>query len=241
MGPRCSFRHMRRARAAAQNAVMHSLLHTISIGTHVLCGTAALGLGLAQLWAPKGGDLHRRLGRLFTRMVWTVVATASFGLVVFGFRAFLAVLTLLVAYWTYSGVRAVRNRESGPTMRDGAASFGALLVAAAFAFSLPRLHFPWVPSIIYSTLATVTLLALYDLSRFWFPRNWHRELWRYEHAVKMLGAHGAIVAAFSGTVLPGLQPFSQIMPSVLWTILQVFFVVQLRMRASPVDKGRSTA
>ena len=47
-------------------------------------------------------------------------------------------------------------------MRDGAASTGALLVAAAFAFSLPRLHFPWVPSIIYSTLATVTLLALYD-------------------------------------------------------------------------------
>ena len=194
---------MRRARAAAQNAVMHSLLHTISIGTHVLCGTMALGLGLAQLWVPKGGNLHRRLGRLFARMVWTVVATASFGLVVFGFRAFLAVLTLLVASWTDAGLRAIRNRDSGPTMRDGAASFGALLVAAAFAFSLPRLHFLWVPSIIYSTLATVTLLALDDLSRFCFPKNWHRDLWRARAAVKMLGAHGAIVAAFSGTIHQG--------------------------------------
>jgi hypothetical protein len=37
----------------------------------------------------------------------------------------------------------------------------------------------------------------------------------------MLGAHGALAAAFAGTVLSDFQPFSQIAPSAIWTLAMV--------------------
>lgn len=209
---------------------MESSLHFTNIVLHVVCGTAALALGLVQLLASKGGATHRRLGRWFVYLVWLVVATAALGLALFGFRAFLAVLTLLVAYWTYSGMRAARNRGRGPQLQDGVASAVGLAAVVGFSYWLPYVRFPWVPAIIYSTLGTLTLVALYDLSRFAFPRGWHDRLWQYEHIVKMIGAHAAVVAAFSGTVLAALQPYSQILPSVIWTGLQVGFVMQHRAR-----------
>lgn len=211
---------------------MDSVWQTFNIVVHVTCGTAALVIGLVQLVSPKGGARHRRLGEWFVRLVWAVVVTASLGLVLFGFRAFLAVLTLLVAYWTYSGLRTVRTRERGPVWQDGAVSAAALASVTVFVFYLPYVRVPWVPAIIYSTLATLALVSIYDLCRFLFPKQWHRELWLPEHVVKMLGAHAALAAAFSGTVLSGFQPFSQIAPSVVWTLLQVAFVVQVRRRAT---------
>lgn len=215
-------------RTMARTRALVDSLHTINIALHVICGTAALALGLGQLVAPKAGPLHRRLGRLFGHLVWTVVATAAVGLALFGFRAFLGVLTLLVAYWTYSGVRAARTRGRGPRLQDGMASALGLAAVVTFCFWLPYVRFPWVPSIIYSTLATLTLVVVYDLCRFVFPSHWHERLWPYEHIVKMIGAHAAIVAAFSGTVLSALQPYSQILPSVVWTGLQIGFVLQHR-------------
>jgi len=211
-----------------EDIFMDPIPQTVNIVLHVLCGTAALVLGLVRLFSAKGGGRHRRVGLLFAYLVWAVVATAAIGLVLFEFRAFLAVLTLLVAYWTYSGVRAARGRGRGPQLQDGVASVVGLAAVALFCYWLPSVRVPWVPSIIYSTLGTLTLVALYDLGRFAFPPGWHDRLWQYEHMVKMIGAHAAIVAAFSGTALSGLQPYSQILPSVVWTALQIGFVMHHR-------------
>jgi uncharacterized membrane protein len=212
--------------------VMHdSIAHTLNIGVHVVFGTAALTLGILQLVAAKGGPRHRLVGRLFMRAAWLVVLTATTGLTLFRFGAFLAVLTLLVAYWLYSGVRALRIRHTGPTMQDAAASCFGLLSVVIFLYYLPSVRYPWVPSIIYSTLATLTAVALYDLTRFAFPKRWFESLWLYEHVVKMIGAHGAIVSAFAGTVLPFWQPFSQVIAPVVWTALQLGFVVHIARRA----------
>ena len=122
-------------------------------------------------------------------------------------------------------MRALRIRSTGPTRQDAGAAVGALVAVAIFLYFLRHIRSPWVPAITYSTLGTLAALATYDLSRFLFPRDWFESLWLYEHLVKMIGAHGAIVAAFSGTVLSFLQPFSQIAPSVIWSTLQVVFVV----------------
>jgi uncharacterized membrane protein len=211
--------------------IQDSLPHTLNIVVHVLFGTAALALGLVQLVAAKGGQRHRILGRLFVRAAWIVVATAAAGVALFRFSAFLAVLTLLVAYWTYSGVRAVQIRHTGPTLQDGLVSIAGLVAVAVFLYYLPRIRFPWVGTIIYSTLGTLTAVALYDLCRFAFPRRWFESLWLYEHIVKIIGAHGAIVSAFAGTVLSAWQPYSQILPSGIWTALQLGFVIQRSRRA----------
>jgi hypothetical protein len=162
------------------------------------------------------------------------------GLSLFRFGAFLAVLTLLVAYWLHSGVRALRIRHGGPARQDAVAAVSALIAVALFVYFLPRVRSPWVPAITYSTLATLALLATYDLSRFLFPKRWFESLWLYEHVVKMIGAHGAIAAAFAGTVLPFFQPFSQLAPSVIWTGLQIGFVIQQARRRRRSDVRSAT-
>jgi hypothetical protein len=196
---------------------MLELAHTVNIVVHVAAGTLGLGLGFVQLGGRKGKGGHAARGRLFLVCVWIVVATASIGLSAVRFVAFLGVITLLVAYWAYSGYRALHIRDTGPTLQDAMASCVGLGAAAAFVMFLQRATFPWAPMVIYSTLASLAAICTYDLVRFSFPARWYRQLWLTEHIVKMLGAHGALAAAFSGTVLAGWQPFSQIAPSVFWT------------------------
>ena len=250
MDPGAVFRHMCGASVRARMPVKEevtvlqdSVPHAINVLIHVVCGTAALALGFWQLIRVKGGTAHHQVGRWFVRAVSVVVVTAATGLALFRFGAFLAVLTLLVAYWLYSGVRASRMREAGPCLQDALVSVTALLAVALFLYFLPRVRFPWVPAVIYSSLGTLAALAFYDLSRFAFPRRWFRTLWVYEHAAKMLGAHGSVAAAFAGTVLPAWQPISQMAPPAIWTVLQIGFLVHIywRARASSRAEARRVA
>ena len=196
---------------------MFEVAHAANIVVHVAAGTLGLGIGFVQLGGRKGKGRHAARGRVFLACVWIVVATASIGLTAFRFVAFLGVITLLVAYWAYSGYRALHIRDTGPTPHDAVASCVGLGAAAAFVVFLQRATFPWAPIVIYSTLASLAMICTYDLVRFSFPTRWYRRLWLTEHIVKMLGAHGALAAAFSGTVLVGWQPFSQVAPSAFWT------------------------
>src|SRR5687768_15965875 len=85
----------------------YSSVHIANVAVHVVFGTLALVIGLVQLVGRKGGHVHLRRGQWFLGCVTVVVGTASIGLAVFRFTAFLAVITLLVAYWSYSGYRAL--------------------------------------------------------------------------------------------------------------------------------------
>lgn len=207
-----------------------SVAHSGNVIVHVIAGTLALILGFIQLVRRKGGPGHSSRGRVFLWCVAVVVVTAALGLMAFRFVAFLAVITLLVAYWGYSGYRALQIRAVGPGLRDSTASCAGLVAAALFVMFLHRVRLPWAPVVIYSTLGTLVLVCSYDLARFAFPRRWYRRLWLYEHIVKMLGAHGALAAAFSGTVLAPWQPVSQVAPSMIWTMAMLGFVLYYRRR-----------
>lgn len=219
--------------ASIGSAMIHeSWTHTVNIVVHVVFGTLALLLGFVQLVTRQGGARHISRGRLFVRSVWIVVGTATIGLVVFRFSAFLAVITLLVAYWAYSGVRALRIRHTGPAIQDAVVSACGLGAVALFVLYLQTVRFPWAPQVIYSTLGTLTAVCLYDLARFTFPRRWFATLWRYEHLVKMIGAHSAVLAAFAGTVLSAWQPYSQLLPSVFSTAAMIGYVIYFATRPS---------
>ena len=206
--------------------------HTANLVVHVLFGTLALVLGLVQLVTHKGGASHRARGRWFLGSVWIVVGTATTGLVLFRSRADLVAVTLLIAYWAYSGMRALRIRNVGPVTQDAFVSVCALIAAGLLVLYLQTGRFPWAPAVVYSTLGTLVLLSLYDLARFTFPKRWFETLWLYEHLVKMIGAHSSVVTAFSGTVLWAWQPYSQLVPSMLWVAAMIGFVVRIRLRAA---------
>lgn len=88
----------------------------------------------------------------------------------------------------------------------------------------------------YSTFGTLVLLSLYDLARFAFPARWFETLWLYEHLVKMIGTHSAAVTAFSGTVLWAWQPYSQLVPSLIWVAAMIGYAVRIRRRAASTPR-----
>jgi uncharacterized membrane protein len=132
----------------AHDRGMLELAHTANIVVHVAAGTLGLVIGFVQLGGRKGKGGHAARGRVFLASVWMVVATASIGLTAFRFVAFLGVITLLVAYWAYSGYRALHIRDTGPTTPDAVASGVGLAAAAAFVIFLQRATFPWAPMVI---------------------------------------------------------------------------------------------
>lgn len=216
--------------SSGASIVQETLPHTVNVVIHVGFGTLALILGLIPLLARKGGRQHIRFGRWFLACITVVIMTAVIGIFAFGFRAFLGVITLLAAYEAYSGFRALRIRFTGPRTVDTVVSVLALGAAALFIFPLRSIHLSWSPAIIYPTLGTLVAVAIYDLARLAFPKSWFATTWFYEHLVKMIGAYTAVVSAFSGTVLEGWQPWSQIAPSILGTAAMLGFIVYYQSR-----------
>lgn len=216
--------------SSGASIVQETVPHTVNVAIHVAFGTVALILGLIPLVTRKGSRLHMRFGRWFLACLAFVIATAVIGIAVFGFRAFLGVITLLSAYEGYSGFRALRIRFTSPNAIDAAISLLALGAALSFILYIRSVHFPWSPAVIYPTLGTLVAVAIYDLVRFSFPRSWFGRTWFYEHLIKMIGAYTAVVSAFSGTVLERWQPWSQIAPSILGVTAMLGFIAYGRAR-----------
>jgi hypothetical protein len=214
--------------------IQESLPHTVNVVVHVVFGTLALAAGLGALLARKGSPLHIRCGRYFLGCLAVVISTATIGIVAFGFRAFLGVITLLAAYQAYSGYRVLRTRSTGLQLQDAVVALAGLATTALFVWFLESTHTPWSPVVVYPTLGTLALVALYDLARFAFPKRWLEKSWFYEHLIKMLGAYNAVVSAFAGTVLAGWQPYSQILPSVLGLFATAGFIAYFHRRPRPV-------
>ena len=94
------------------------------------------------------------------------------------------------------------------------------------------------PAVVHSTLGSLVLLSLYDLARFAFPARWYETLWLYEHLVKMIGAHGSAITAFSSTVLWAWQPYSQLVPLMLWVAAMIGRGDRAACRARTVGGSR---
>lgn len=200
------------------------LLHTLNITLHVLAGTAALVVGLIALSARKPSAKHFRYGRLFLHLLAAVVGTGFIGLLFFRSGSFLLMLTLLAGYVGYAGYRAVRLREKRSTRLDAGAAAGALTGGVLYLFYLEKAGGNWSPQVVYSTLAALGLVTTYDLLKHFRLHAQLKAWWLYEHIYKMVSALSAILSAFTGTVLPGFKPYSQLAPSVICLWLIGFFI-----------------
>ena len=123
----------------------HTPLLWINLGVHVLFGVVALGLGLAAICSRKGSPFHIRSGRLFLYAYLFVILTAIVGLLVFDFRSFLAVVTLLSFYDAFAGYRALQLRGRRPQAVDRVASVGGRPTPWIFIVIRRRLRQPGPP------------------------------------------------------------------------------------------------
>lgn len=203
----------------------HTPLHGLNIGVHVVFGSLALLFGLGALLTPKGGRLHRRFGRGFLYTYAVVVLTATVGLLVFEFRSFLAVVTLLSFYDVFAGYRALQLRGARPRTRDNVASGLGFCAPWVFISLLNRLRQPWSPILAWSILGGLIAVSTYDLMRNVLPRDWLRRVWVQEHLVKMTSAFVAVSSAFAGTVFPQYMPWSVIALSAAGCLVEVAYLV----------------
>jgi hypothetical protein len=203
----------------------HTPLHWINLGIHIAFGIAALALGLVAIFSPKGGRLHIRAGRFFVYAYLVVIATAAIGLLIFDFRSFLALVTLLSLYDVFAGYRALQLRGKRPETLDRIASVVGLTTPFVFIAVMRYLHQPWSPVLTWSILGGLLAISGYDLLRNVLPVAWLKRVWVQEHLVKMMSAYIAITSAFAGTVFARYMPWAAIVPSVLGTAVSCGFLL----------------
>lgn len=214
---------------------MDNSLHLSNIIIHVISGTLALIVGFLILLKRKGTCLHIKLGYFFVYCMLVVVTTGAFGVIVFKRNLFLLLITILAAYNTYSGFRILKEKSNRFYIKDLLAMLGALATALIFIYYLKFIGFYWNPAVIYSGVGYLLLVVSYDVFRYCIPISRYGNLWRYEHSSKMISAMGALLSAFVGTLLPDYKPYSQILPSLLMTMLMIFFNIKIYFRLKRQD------
>jgi hypothetical protein len=118
----------------------------------------------------------------------------------------------------------------------------ALSTGAIYLFYLMNSDAHWSAAVIYPTVGSLAFVTIYDILRnaVIYPRAKH--WWLYEHIYKIISSFGAILSAFTGTVLPQYKPFSQAGPGIVcWLMILIFIFAEARKRSAQVLKEESVA
>jgi hypothetical protein len=201
------------------------ILHKSNIFIHVISGSIALILGFIAIILNKGKRLHKQVGKVFLMLLSIVIITGLLGVFVFGRNSFLLVITVLSGYFGFSGYRVLQTKSNEPKLLDIIVAILSISTVFYFLYYFKTIGMIWAPVVIYSTVGALLALVSYDFLKYLIPRAKYKRLWLYEHIYKMIGAFIALLSAFSGTVLSDYKPYSQILPSVFGTFLQIGFIV----------------
>ncbi|WEK70935.1 MAG: hypothetical protein P0Y62_05110 [Candidatus Chryseobacterium colombiense] len=205
---------------------MNTIFHSVNIIIHIIAGSIALILGFIILFKPKGTVWHKKAGKIFTFAMIFVIITGILGVVIFKRNLFLLVITLLAGYNTYSGFRIVKEKSNVFYWKDVLVMIISVLTTLFFLYYLQSVGFYWNSVVIYSAVGYLFMVIGYDIFRYYIPQSKYGKLWLYEHLAKMMSALGGLFSAFVGTILPDYKPYSQILPSLLMTLLIVFFIIK---------------
>jgi hypothetical protein len=201
------------------------ILHKSNIIIHVIAGTFALILAIIAIISNKRIVFHKKVGKVFLGFLSIVILTGLLGVFIFGRNSFLLVITVLSGYFGFSGYRTLQTKSNEPKMLDIIVALLSISTVFYFLYYFKTIGMIWKPVIIYSTVGAIIAVISYDLLRYFIPKAKYQKLWFYEHIYKMIGAFTALLSAFSGTVLYAYKPYSQILPSVFGTLLQIGFII----------------
>lgn len=216
---------------------------SLPLTLHIAAGLCTVAVGWAPIVTRKGSRWHRRFGRLFVALM-SVLLAAAWVMTILRFSAYFAGLSTMATLTLFSGVRVLRRKRPDLRAADRARALDWIATVAAVGVALWVLALILIgrtsgPTPVAAALAASGLAyGGWDLWRFAQPTAWpfSPQLWTYEHLVKMLGAYGAAMSAFSGnflTLLPA--PWSQLWPTLVFQSLAVAWIVALASRRSAVS------
>jgi hypothetical protein len=214
--------------------------HQLNIAAHIAMGIVGLLVGLIPLCSRKGSTWHRRAGRVFVYLAGAVLVTAVIADLIFPVPTTLIAVTLSAGYQYVSSLRALRLRAP-PGLGDTALAVLALVACVFFAVSMGKGNASFTPAIGYSTIGYVAMIAVYDLSRGFWGRLWLARMRPLDHGLKMTGVYFAMLSAGAGNLLRDLQPWSQILPSVIGTVVLVVLAVRYAGRWRSIAADSETA
>ena len=207
------------------------MLHQLNIIVHVVAGSIAIIVGIIAILKNRNVTLHRKVGTYFKYLLVIVVGTGFLGFLFFRQEPFFLMLTLIAGYVGYAGFRNIQLKEKRGSPVDMLVAFGCLTIAGWYGWYVIYYQVVANPVVVYSTLGALAFVTSYDLMKYFFLHEHLKRWWIYEHIYKAISAFSAMVSAFVGNVFREYHPYSQIGPSVICTILIIYFIRQ-RVRES---------
>ncbi|NJC39891.1 putative membrane protein [Brevundimonas alba] len=209
-----------------------------TLALHITAGLLAVLVGIVPIITRKGSRLHRLAGRVFVVLMATLLACAWL-MTAIHFNAYFLALSATASMTLFSGVRVLRRKRPDLRREDRARPLDWVFTLSVVGVGVWTLVLvvtgrtgataPVAASLAYAAL----LYGGWDLWRFARPTDWpfSPELWTYEHLAKMMGAYGAVLAAFSGNFMTFLPtPWSQLWPSLLLQPLVIGWIALMIVR-----------
>ena len=177
-------------------------VETATLGAHIVAGFLALFAGLGALLTEKGGQRHRRFGRVYVGAMAFVARSAHllFALDPTPDRQFLALIAVFSFYFVFSGFRVLSRKrpDDDPTAIDWTA-VGLLCVTGLALLTLGALGLRDGSS--FGTVLVVfggisVVFGVRDLRVFRSGDSTPRA-WFFEHLTRMGAGYIATVTAFS--------------------------------------------
>jgi hypothetical protein len=200
-------------------------MHSLNIQIHVTAGLLALALGLVPILSPKGRTVHRLFGWLFIAAGVCVLSAAVAGITFWPQPGPLIIATLSAGYNFIGGIRALPRFRSAPGPIDAVLAVAALGTCGWLMLTMGQGNASWPPVVGYSILGMLAAIATYDLSRHLWANAWRRHVREIDHGLKMTGAYFAMMSAGAGSLLREGQPWSQILPQAIGTLVMILFLV----------------
>lgn len=202
------------------------MLHQLNIIVHVVAGTIAIILGIIAILKNRIVPLHRKVGTYFKYLLVIVVGTGFLGFLFFRQEPFFLMLTLIAGYVGYAGFRNIQLKENRAGKLDLVISLISLSVTIWYGSYVIHHRLVANPVVVYSTLGALIFVISYDLLKYFFLHERLKKWWLYEHIYKVISAFSAMFSAFAGNVLRDYHPYSQIGPSLICTLLIIYFIAE---------------
>lgn len=212
---------------------------------HAVAGSVALVVAPLAMWVSKGGDAHRRWGKLFVWAMAVVVVSAIVLAIATG-NFLMGMVAIFSFHMVASGYRSLYHKRLHEGQKPARADILIQGTAAVvngglflWAISLLMLGQKFNKVVIFLVFGGIGLLmVLANFNRF-YKREHEKQEWLYGHMIGFLGGYIATVSAFSAVTLDMIKPvwLQWLWPTFIGSPLIVLWIRQYRKR---FGKGRRT-